>query len=53
VGVLGGFTAFSHDAPNLWEARKPLFAFGYVTASVVASLVALVAGATTMRVALT
>jgi CrcB protein len=42
--IMGGFTtfsAFSLDTLKLWEAGKPLFELGYVTASVVASLVAL------------
>jgi len=54
--IMGGFTTFSSfslDTLKLWEAGKALFALGYVTTSVVVSLVALVAGETAMRVALT
>ena len=56
IGVLGGFitfSAFSLDAQKIWAARKPLFALGYVTTSVLASLVLHVAGVTAMRVELT
>lgn len=56
TGILAGFTTFSAlslDTLKLWEAGKALFALGYVTTSVVVSLVALVAGETAMRVALT
>ena len=56
IGVLGGFitfSAFSLDALKIWTARKALFALGYVSTSVLASLVLLVAGVTAMWVELT
>jgi fluoride exporter len=46
-GILGGFTtfsAFSLDAVTLWERGQTWTAVGYVGASVLLSLVALVAG---------
>lgn len=47
TGVLGGFTtfsAFSLDAVMLWERGEVLTALAYVVASVVLSILALVAG---------
>ena len=47
TGVLGGFTtfsAFSLDAVTLWERGAAVAAVGYVGASVVVSLLALLAG---------
>ena len=53
LGVFTTFSVFFLDLLKLLEAENPLFSFRYVTRSVVASLVALVAGVTTMQVALT
>lgn len=47
TGVLGGFTtfsAFSLDTLTLWERGDQVLAAGYVLASVVLSLAAIVAG---------
>ncbi|MFD1882139.1 fluoride efflux transporter CrcB [Paracoccus pacificus] len=47
TGVLGGFTtfsAFSLDTLFLWEGGKAVLAIGYVVASVVLSLAAVLAG---------
>lgn len=47
TGLLGGFTtfsAFSLDAVSLWERGAATAAAGYVAASVVGSLAALIAG---------
>ncbi len=47
TGILGGFTtfsAFSLDAVTLWEGGETLATLGYVAASVILSLAALVAG---------
>ena len=47
TGILGGFTtfsAFSLDTISLWERGASWLAFGYVGASVILSLAALVAG---------
>lgn len=47
TGVLGGFTtfsAFSLDAVLLWERGESLLSLGYVFASVLLSIAALVAG---------
>ncbi|WP_323040771.1 fluoride efflux transporter CrcB [Gemmobacter sp.] len=52
AGVLGGFTtfsAFSLDVLRLWENGQTMAAGGYVAASVVLSVMALVAGAALMR----
>jgi len=52
TGVLGGFTTFSAfalDAVTLSERGDHLAAMGYVLASVVASLVGLLAGLTLLR----
>ena len=52
TGVLGGFTtfsAFSLDAVALWERGEAVAAAGYVAASVVLSLGALVAGMAAAR----
>lgn len=52
AGVLGGFTtfsAFSLDALKLWESGAAGAAAGYVLASVVLSVGALVAGVALMR----
>ena len=54
VGVLGGFTtfsAFSLDAVTLVERGQPLLATGYVAASVVGAIGALVAGLVLVRAA--
>ena len=54
VGVLGGFTTFSSfslDAVNLAERGQLLVAGGYVLASVVGSIAALLAGLALTRVA--
>ncbi|HEU0043789.1 fluoride efflux transporter CrcB [Sphingomonas sp.] len=54
VGVLGGFTtfsAFSLDAVTLAQRGELLTAAGYVLASVVGSIAALLAGLTLVRVA--
>ena len=53
LGVFTTFSVFFLDLLKLLEAENLLFAFRYVTRSVVASLVALMAGVTTMQVALT
>lgn len=45
TGVLGGFTtfsAFSLDTLRLWESGQSMFAVGYVLASVLLSLAAVV-----------
>lgn len=47
TGLLGGFTtfsAFSLDAVTLWQRGEPLHAAAYVLASVLLSLLALLAG---------
>ena len=47
TGILGGFTtfsAFSLDAFTLWERGQSWLSLGYVGASVILSLAALVAG---------
>jgi fluoride exporter len=47
TGVLGGFTtfsAFSLDAVTLWERGEAALALGYVLASVILSILALVIG---------
>jgi CrcB protein len=47
TGILGGFTtfsAFSLDAITIWERGQYGLAFGYVSASVILSLVAIAAG---------
>lgn len=52
TGLLGGFTtfsAFSLDALTLWERGQPGLAGGYVLASVVLSLAAIVAGLAVAR----
>lgn len=52
TGVLGGFTtfsAFSLDAVLLWERGQTAAALGYVLASVVLSILALLAGLAVMR----
>lgn len=52
AGVLGGFTtfsAFSLDVLRLWENGQTMAAGGYAAASVVLSVMALVAGAALMR----
>lgn len=52
TGVLGGFTtfsAFSLDAVALWQRGQATVAAGYVTASVVLSIAALVLGMATAR----
>jgi CrcB protein len=52
TGVLGGFTtfsAFSLDAVLLWERGGSLAAIGYVLASVVLSVAALLAGLSLSR----
>lgn len=52
TGVLGGFTtfsAFSLDTVALWERGEGIAAVGYVAATVVLSLTALVAGLTLAR----
>ncbi|GAB4272347.1 MAG: fluoride efflux transporter CrcB [Pararhodobacter sp.] len=52
TGVLGGFTtfsAFSLDALTLWERGQQALAAGYVAASVLLSLAAIVAGLTLAR----
>ena len=52
TGVLGGFTTFSAfalDAVTLSERGDHLAAMGYVLASVVASIVGLLAGLTLLR----
>jgi fluoride exporter len=56
TGVLGGFTtfsAFSLDALALWERGEQGLATGYVLASVILSLVAIVAGLAVARSVLT
>jgi fluoride exporter len=53
LGVFTTFSVFFLDLLKLLEVENPLFAFRYFTRSVVASLVVLVAGVTTMQVALT
>jgi CrcB protein len=53
TGILGGFTtfsAFSLDTVLIWERGEMGLALGYVGASVVLSLVGLVAGLTLVRV---
>ncbi len=52
VGLLGGYTTFSSftlEAAMMLERREYLAAFGYIGASVVASLAALFAGLFLMR----
>ena len=52
TGILGGFTTFSTfslDTVVLWERGRSLAAAGYVLASVVVSLVAMVATMTLVR----
>ncbi len=52
TGVLGGFTtfsAFSLDAMTLWERGQAGLATAYVLASVVLSLMAIVAGMALLR----
>ena len=52
TGILGGFTtfsAFSLDAVMLWERGDVLASFGYVAASVVLSIAALLLGLFIMR----
>jgi CrcB protein len=47
VGVLGGYTTFSTFGYDTWilvRARAPLMAAGYVVSSVVAGLLAVMAG---------
>lgn len=54
VGVLGGFTtfsAFSLDVVTLAERGQLAAAAGYLLASVIGSIVALIAGLALMRVA--
>lgn len=56
TGILGGFTtfsAFSLDAVRLYESGEPGAAVVYVVASVVISILALFAGLTLTRAALT
>ena len=56
TGVLGGFTTFSAfalDAVTLSERGDYLLATGYVLASVLASIVGLIAGLALMRTAAT
>jgi CrcB protein len=53
TGLLGGFTtfsAFSLDAVLLWQRGEPVAAIGYVLASVVLSIAALLAGLSLSRV---
>ncbi len=55
VGVLGGFTTFSTfsvDLIDLLRAHRALLALGYAAASILACLVAVVAGLALTRVAL-
>ncbi|SCY95604.1 fluoride efflux transporter CrcB [Microvirga guangxiensis] len=52
TGILGGFTtfsAFSLDAVLLWERGETGLALGYVAASVILSVMGLVAGLALMR----
>ncbi len=52
TGILGGFTtfsAFSLDAVALWERGALVLAVGYVAASVILSVLALVAGLALVR----
>jgi CrcB protein len=52
TGILGGFTTFSTfslDTVALWERGRSLAAAGYVLASVVVSLAAMVATMTLVR----
>jgi CrcB protein len=52
TGVLGGFTtfsAFSLDSVLLWERGEALLAAGYVAASVMGSILALMAGFALVR----
>ena len=52
TGVLGGFTtfsAFSLDAVTLWERGEAVQTGGYVLASVVLSIAALIAGMAVAR----
>ena len=52
TGILGGFTtfsAFSQDALTLYERGQAGLALTYVVASVLLSLLAIVAGVTLMR----
>jgi CrcB protein len=52
TGLLGGFTTFSAyslDAFMLWQRGESLLAAGYVLASVLLSIAAVVAGFTTVR----
>ena len=52
TGLLGGFTtfsAFSLDALTIWERGQGALAAGYVAASVLLSLAAIVAGLTLAR----
>ena len=51
--ILGGFTTFSNfslDAFKLWEVGKMGFAIGYITSSVVLSLLALRTGVIFVRI---
>ena len=53
TGILGGYTtfsAFSLDAVLLWERSQPGLAVAYVAASVLLSIVGLVAGLWVVRV---
>jgi fluoride exporter len=55
TGMLGGFTtfsAFSLDAVTLWQRGEVLAATGYVAGSVIASLLALLAGMALARMVL-
>jgi len=52
TGVLGGFTtfsAFSLDTVTLWQRGEATTAAAYVAASIILSLVALLAGMATVR----
>jgi CrcB protein len=52
TGILGGFTTwstFSLDVVTLWQRNQPIAAFGYVAASLIASLVGLAAMLILMR----
>ncbi|MDK9697087.1 MAG: fluoride efflux transporter CrcB [Siculibacillus sp.] len=52
TGILGGFTtfsAFSLDVVVLWQRGATMAAIGYVIASVVVSLLALLAGMAAMK----
>ena len=54
TGLMGGFTtfsAFSHDAVMLWQRGAPGAAAAYVAASVILSILALIAGLALIRIA--